>query len=170
MSEQADPGSANAGRPRELQQFTSQTRLGTHTYLADEETGERLNDYVPAYQGVFCWDPQFKDVGVDPAGLFVVDTRVRPPREVFRSLRCSQKVIGVTRNLEKQASAAARRPHRPVGHRAADRRSHRQIGDRATERSHHQTRRRVVRPNQATAGGVAAACAVNGPAWCLHRL
>jgi hypothetical protein len=28
----------------------------------------------------------------------------------------------------------------------------------------------VVRPNQATAGGVAAACAVTGPAWCLNRL
>jgi len=33
---------------------------------------------------------------VDPAGLFVVDTSVQPPREVFRSLRCSQEVIGAT--------------------------------------------------------------------------
>jgi hypothetical protein len=81
----------------ELQRFTSQTRLGTYTYLADEETGERLGEYVPAYRGVFCWDPHDKNVGVDPAGLFVVDTRARPPREVFRSPRCSQEVIGVTR-------------------------------------------------------------------------
>jgi hypothetical protein len=81
----------------DLQRFTSQTHLGTYTFLADEETGELLNDYVPAYRGVFWWDPHGKNVGVDPAGLFVADTRMRPPRELFRSLRCSQEVIGVTR-------------------------------------------------------------------------
>jgi hypothetical protein len=49
------PARAAPRAPAELQRFTSQTRLGTYTYLVDEETGERLNDYVPAYQGVFIW-------------------------------------------------------------------------------------------------------------------
>jgi hypothetical protein len=39
---------------------------------------------------------QDKGIGVDPSGVFVLDTSAEPPREVFRSLRCSQEVIGVT--------------------------------------------------------------------------
>jgi hypothetical protein len=81
----------------ELEWFTSDADLGTHTYLLDADTGERLDSYVPAYEGVFRWDGgQDKGVGVDPSGLFVLDTSAEPPREVFRSLRCSQEVIGVT--------------------------------------------------------------------------
>jgi hypothetical protein len=51
----------------ELQRFTSQTRLGTCTYLADEETGEWLT--VPAYQGVFSLGSQEQEGRRGPGRL-----------------------------------------------------------------------------------------------------
>jgi hypothetical protein len=91
------PAEAAARAIAELAWFTGEADLGTHTYLLDGDTGERLDSYVPAYRGVFRWDgEQDKGIGVDPSGLFVLDTSAEPPREVFRSLRCSQEVIGVT--------------------------------------------------------------------------
>jgi hypothetical protein len=110
--------------------------------MSDCERPFRLNDYVPSYRGVFCWDPQDKNVGADPAGLFVVDTRVRPPREVFRSLRCSQEVIRVTRTWRsKLLRLPDARTGRSVTVRLPDA-PHRQVSHRAAQRAHHRARRR----------------------------
>jgi hypothetical protein len=89
------PAAAASAALAELRLFEAEPSVGSEIWLVDEDAGERLNVGVPSYGGVIVWDGWVKkEVGVDAAGLFVLDTSVAPKREEFRALRCTQEVIG----------------------------------------------------------------------------
>lgn len=78
----------------ELREFEGAPRAGKQVHLIDEDTGKPLFT-VPPYGAWYMLDGSTQIcVGVDEAGLFVRDDSVEPVREVFRSLRCTQEVIG----------------------------------------------------------------------------
>jgi hypothetical protein len=89
------PAAYAAAALAELREFEDAAHAGEQVHLVDEDTGRLLAVGVPSYGGVFmlCGSTQHH-VGVDEAGLFVRDVSVAPEREEFRSLRCTQEVIG----------------------------------------------------------------------------
>jgi hypothetical protein len=72
--------------------------LGRNCFLVDDDTNDELHEYIAAYQGVFVWDGHSGlNVGIDPRGLFIVEARIQPPREVFRAMRLEQHLLDPAR-------------------------------------------------------------------------
>jgi hypothetical protein len=86
------PAASAAAALAELREFEGETRAGTEVHLIDEDTGKPLAT-VPPSGGWYMLERSTR-VGVDQAGMFVRDSSADPEREVFRSLRCTQEVIG----------------------------------------------------------------------------
>lgn len=66
--------------------------LGWTTVLVDTDTGEELHEYVDAYKGEFCINPNGYNLGVDENGFFLRSVAEGEPREVFRAMRVQQVI------------------------------------------------------------------------------
>jgi hypothetical protein len=64
------PAAKSADALKELDDFASRD-LGSKVVLVDADTGEELQEFVPAYHGVFTWAPRGWEGGVDPSGFFI---------------------------------------------------------------------------------------------------
>jgi hypothetical protein len=78
---------------KELRYFAEQTDLGSRTVLVDTGSGEELQQYIAAYEGVFIWGASGVEIGIDERGFFIRVAGRGVSGEVFRSKRFEQRII-----------------------------------------------------------------------------
>jgi hypothetical protein len=89
----------------ELTSFIEWDNLGWKTVLVDTDTGQELQEYIEAYDGIFHLGADGIDMGVDERGFFIRRRHGDRYRELFRSRRLQQSLLdgGLRKLLRKPA-------------------------------------------------------------------
>ena len=77
----------------EIDYFREHARLGSTTVLIDSATGHHLHEYIDAYEGLFMHGDDGINLGVDQHGFFIRHRDDIAQRELFRSMKFTQRLI-----------------------------------------------------------------------------